>query len=193
MTTVDGLPAHILLIHAVVVLVPLSALLIMLITIWPAARARLTVATAVLTVAMVISVPLATQAGEWLERRVNRTELVRAHTELGDSMLPWAIGLTVVALMVLARELLAARSRRHPVAVGGGPGTTRLAEGDRSDPAARWGGRGVSVALAVIAVVVAVGSVITVYRIGDSGARAAWTGQFTQQAQPRPGQGPPPG
>ncbi len=40
MTTVGGLPAHILLVHAVVVLVPLSALLIVLVTTWPAARAR---------------------------------------------------------------------------------------------------------------------------------------------------------
>jgi hypothetical protein len=33
--------------------------------------------------------------------------------------------------------------------------------------------------LAVLALVVAAGSVLTVYRIGDSGARAAWTGRFS--------------
>ena len=36
------------------------------------------------------------------------------------------------------------------------------------------------------------GSVLTVYRIGDSGAQAAWTGQFSEQAQLPPGGGPPP-
>jgi hypothetical protein len=41
-----------------------------------------------------------------------------------------------------------------------------------------------------VVVVVAVGSVVTVYRIGDSGARASWTGQFSQQATTRvPAQG----
>jgi hypothetical protein len=38
--------------------------------------------------------------------------------------------------------------------------------------------------LAVLAVVVATGSVVTVYRIGDSGARAAWTGRFSELPQP---------
>jgi hypothetical protein len=56
-----------------------------------------------------------------------------------------------------------------------------------------WGGRGVSIGLAVVAVVVAVGSVITVYEIGDSGARATWQGKFSQQAQSPPPGAPPGG
>lgn len=187
MTTVGGLPAHILLVHAVVVLVPLSALLIVLVTVWPAARARLTLATALVAVVTLVSVPLTTDAGEWLERRVERTELVRAHVQLGDYVLPWAIGLAVVALAVLAREWAATRSRRaDAVAVGGGPGTARsdVAANPRGD--GRLGGRAVTIALAVVAVIVAVGSVVTVYVVGDSGSRAVWTGRFSQQAQQPP-------
>ena len=41
-----------------------------------------------------------------------------------------------------------------------------------------------SLVLAVLALVAAVGSVVTVYRVGDSGARAVWTGHFSAQAQP---------
>ncbi len=187
MTTIGGLPAHILLVHAVVVLVPLTALLIVLVTVWPAARARLTLSTAIVAVVALISVPLTTDAGEWLERRVPRTDLVRTHTELGDTMLPWAIGLAVVALAVLAREWHAARTRRaDSVQVGGSLGAARA-----GSPPQPWGGRAVSIGLAVVAVVVAVGSVITVYEIGDSGARASWQGKFSQQAQTPPG--PPPG
>jgi hypothetical protein len=188
MTTVDGLPAHILLIHAVVVLIPLSALLLVLVATWPAARTRLVWSTAVISVLALISVPLTTDAGEWLERRVARTALVHTHTELGDSMLPWAIALAVVALVVLARHLASGR-----VAVGrhGGPGAA-LAESRSSTRDQQVGGLVLTVVVAVIAVVVAVGSVVTVYRIGESGARAAWTGQFTEQAQTPPG-GPPPG
>lgn len=179
-STINGLPAHILLVHAVVVLIPLSALLVVLVAVWPAARARLVWPTAVLAVLALVAVPLTTEAGEWLEHRVARTPLVRAHTELGDYMLPWAIGLALVALGLLARQVLEVRGAR---AVPGDPrGLGRRSRGDVA----------VTVVVAVIAVIVAAGSVLTVYRVGDSGARAAWTGQFSEQAQPPPGAGPPP-
>jgi len=64
--TIGGLPAHILLVHAVV---PLAGLLVVLVTTWPAARARLTLPTAVVAVGSLVAVPLATSAGEWLEHR----------------------------------------------------------------------------------------------------------------------------
>jgi hypothetical protein len=163
MTTIGGLPAHILLVHAVVVLVPLAALLVVLVTAWPAARARLTLPTAIIAVVALVAVPLTTSAGEWLEHRVPRTALLSAHTALGDTLLPWVVGLAVLAAAVQAREWRAAR-------------TPACAP-------SRWGGRMVSVALAVVAVVVAVGSVVTVYEIGDSGTRAAWTGRFTDPSQ----------
>ena len=178
-STVNGLPAHILLVHAVVVLIPLSALLVVLVAVWPAARARLVWPTAVLSVVALLAVPLTTEAGEWLEHRVDQNPLVRAHTELGDDMLPWAIGLALIALGLLARHVLEARAARS---VPGRPGIIRRTRGDVA----------VTVVVAVIAVVVAAGSVLTVYRIGDSGARAAWTGQFSPQPQLPPAGGPPP-
>ena len=88
MTTIGGLPAHILLVHAVV---PLAGLLVVLVTTWPAARARLTLPTAVVAVGSLVAVPLATSAGEWLEHRVPRTALLSAHTALGDTLLPWVV------------------------------------------------------------------------------------------------------
>jgi hypothetical protein len=189
MTTVGGLPAHILLVHAVIGLVPLTAVLVVLVAVWPAARRRLTWVAVSAAVVTLVSVPVTTDAGEWLERRVQRTALVRAHTELGDSMLPWAIGLAVVALVFLARKLLADRAARRGAPVGvGGPGTAAAPSVGRrtSGVADGPGGPLVSWVLAILAVVVAVGSVVTVYRIGDSGARAVWTGQFSEQAQPPP-------
>jgi hypothetical protein len=189
MTTVGGLPAHILLVHAVIGLVPLTALLLVVTAVWsraPGALARVTAGVALVTL---VSVPVTTQAGEWLERRVPRTALLHTHTELGDTMLPWAAGMAVVALAIAARALLARRGAHRHVAAGGGPGTTRAPE-RRSAVAAGPGGRAVSLLLAVLAVVAAAGSVVTVYRVGDSGARAVWTENFSQQAQPRP-TGPP--
>jgi hypothetical protein len=194
MTTFGGLPAHILLVHAVVGLVPVTALLVVLVAVWPAARRLLVWPTAALALATLICVPVTTEAGEWLERRVERTALVRAHTELGDTMLPWVVALAAVALVFLARKLLADRAGRReaPAAGADGPGTARAPSSEQQSRAtAGAGGRVVSLVLAVLAVVTAVGSVVTVYRIGDSGARAVWTGQFSEQAQPSPYGHPP--
>jgi hypothetical protein len=186
MTTVDGLPAHVLLVHAVVVLVPLSALLLILIAVWPAARARLVWSATVLTLIALISVPLTTDAGEWLERRVPESGLVRTHTELGDTMLPWVIGLALVAVVILARHLVAGRTvSRH-----GGPGAAVAEAAPRTRRLP--GGVTATVVVAALAVVIGIGSIVTVYRIGESGAAAAWTGQFSVQPQAEPG-GPPPG
>jgi hypothetical protein len=179
MTTVDGLPAHILLVHLVVVMIPATALAVLLVALWPTAR-RAAVPVAVLAILTAILVPVTTEAGEWLEHRVASTPLIRAHTELGDYLLPWVIALAAVALALATRQLLATRARRTgaAVAAGTGPGTARTA-------AAAPGGRALTMVLAIVALVVAGGSTATVYRIGESGARAAWTGQFSDQAQPQ--------
>jgi hypothetical protein len=157
MTTINGIPAHALLVHAVVVLVPLTAVLIVLIALWSTARRNLAGATAVLAAVTLISVPLTTDAGSWLKHHVPATPLVQAHAHLGDDMLPWAIALFVVAAAIAVRQVLANRST------------------DRR----QLGGPVLTVLIAVVALVVAAGSVTEVYLIGESGARAAWTGHFS--------------
>jgi len=47
------------------------------------------------------------------------------------------------------------------------------------------GGTVVTIVLAVLALVVAGGATSTIYKIGDSGARAAWTGNFSPTELPR--------
>jgi len=190
MTEINGLPAHVLLVHLVVVLIPLTALLVVLVAVWPAARQRLDIATAALAMAALASVPLTTEAGDWLEHRLPRTPLLRIHTHLGDTMLPWAIALAVVALVILVRNRRAVgQGRATRVGSGGEPATVEIRDSDRHLRRDPKRDKVLSAAIAVLAVVVAVGSVITVYRIGDSGAQAAWTGQFSQQPiAPAPGQ-----
>ena len=174
MSTVNGLPAHVLLVHAVVVLVPATAVLLVLVACWPAARRRLVPLTAVVALIALAAVPLTTEAGEWLEHRLPRSQAIETHTHLGDGMLPWAIGLAVVALAFVARDLVAHRRR-----------ATGVDDPAPASSAALPGGAAVSVVLLVLAVVVGAGSVVTVYRIGDSGARAAWTGSFSATPLPR--------
>ncbi|QIZ00258.2 DUF2231 domain-containing protein [Streptomyces sp. S1D4-11] len=109
---VNGLPAHVLFVHFVVVLVPLSALALVVCAIWPHLARRLGVLPPVLALVTLVSVPLTTQAGEWLEKHVDSSSLVQRHAQLGDGLLPWALGLFVLssALWWAARRTAPARA-----------------------------------------------------------------------------------
>ena len=180
---IGGLPAHVLLVHLVVVGVPLSALLLVTAALWPAARRRLGLVTPAVALVTLASVPVATHAGEWLERRVTPGPLVRAHTQLGDTLLPWATGLFVVAAAIWAVDFLAARTSTDRTAVlVGAAGSPAPDQRAPRRPAAGpvWAGTPTRIVLAVLALVVAVGSTVQVYRIGESGSRAAWHDAYQQ-------------
>jgi hypothetical protein len=59
----NGLPVHILLVHLVVVLVPATALCLLLTAFWPAARRRLGFVTPLLALLALIAVPFTRAAG----------------------------------------------------------------------------------------------------------------------------------
>jgi hypothetical protein len=168
-TQISGLPAHVLLVHVVVVLIPLTALVLVGSAIWPGWVRRLGVVLPLLALATLISVPLTTHAGEWLEAHTASTPLLRRHTELGDSLLPWA-----VALFVLSTALWWWQ-RRTP-APGAEAAAAATTTGTGRAAALR---RPIRIAAVVLCAVVATGAVIQVYRVGDSGAKAAWTGGFS--------------
>ncbi|MEU9477537.1 DUF2231 domain-containing protein [Streptomyces sp. NPDC048191] len=163
MNLVNGLPAHVLFVHVVVVLIPLAALALVAAALWPRAARRLGVLLPALAFVALVSVPLTTHAGEWLERHVQDDALVRRHTELGDGLLPWALGLFVLAAVVWWA------GRRAPAEPGQGRGP-------------RWSAPPVRILLGVLSLAVAVGAVVDVYRIGDSGAKAAWHDGYSKTA-----------
>jgi hypothetical protein len=154
---INGLPAHVLFVHFVIVLVPLTALVLVVSTVWPSVAKRFGLLLPVLALVTLASVPVATQAGEWLERHVESDSLVRKHAELGDGLLPWALGLFVLAVAVW----WVARSAEAKPKLTGLP---------------------VRVAVVALSVVVACGAVVDVYRIGDSGAKAAWHDGYSKTA-----------
>lgn len=158
-----GVPLHTLLVHFTVVIVPVAALAVMLSALWPAARRRLGVVTPILAALALIAVPLTVNAGKWLYERVEQTPDVQEHQEIGTSLVPWAIALFVVA----AWQWGWFRIDRASASTG----TLRSRRGVRT---------GVTVLLILAALISAVGSVVTVVRIGDSGAQAVWTGNFIQ-------------
>jgi hypothetical protein len=143
--TVFGLPTHVLVVHATVVLVPLAALVVLLHAVWPAARRRLGVVTPLLAGVALVLVPVATESGEGLEGMVGETALVERHAALAEGLLPWVVALFVVAVGVW---LLGRRSGA----------TIRL----------------VPVLAAVAALVVVGGTVQQVVRAGHAGSQAAW-------------------
>jgi hypothetical protein len=161
--TIFGLPTHILTVHAVVVLLPLAAVGAVAVAVVPWLRRRFGVLVALLTIAGVAAVPVATRSGERLMIRrsstfgpdeVNEAALMQKHVELGDKVLPWAILLLVGVLLVVGVPLLLSRS-------AGGP------------PAwLRW----FSYAAAVVTLAGAVLTVIAVARAGHAGSKAVWDG-----------------
>ena len=162
-TFISDLPVHVLVVHAVVVLVPLAVLGTIVVVLSPAARRRYGWLVVVVTVAATLSIPLATSSGEGLEHRLPRTALLAAHTHLGDELLVFVAGMLValVAVMVL-------HQRGGTLARPEGPGTM-------TTPRLSGRIRLLAGVLAALAVVLAVVSAVQVYRIGDSGARAAWS------------------
>ena len=177
MTTVNGLPAHILLVHATVVLLPLAALLLVLTAVWPAARRRLAGANALLAGLVVVLVPVTTSAGEWLERRVPQSNLLHDHTELGDSAIFYALPIAALALVVWWRHREAAAA---PTGRGTAPGGTATLTRRRTYLAPL--STAVTGVIAVLAIAVAGAGIYGMYRIGDSGSKATWTGNFAATA-----------
>src|SRR4051794_17428461 len=102
---VFGVPAHPLIVHAVVVLVPLAALGAIAVVVSPWVRSHVAWLVAAVAAGNVLLVPLATGSGEFLEERVRETALVEAHAEMGEQLMPWVIALAVgmVAFLVLTR------------------------------------------------------------------------------------------
>lgn len=174
LTHIDGLPAHVLFVHFVVVMVPLTALAAVVCAVRPRLARRVGLALPLLGLVTLVIVPVTTHAGEWLEARVGDDSLVRRHTELGDGLLPWAFGLFAATLAVWWTGRRSGESADSADVAADGPSPAR---------GARWASTGVvrGVVLA-LAVVVSVGAVVDVYRIGESGAKAAWHDNYDKTA-----------
>jgi hypothetical protein len=159
---INGLPAHVLLVHAVVVFVPLAALMVVASAIWPAARAKLGFLTPAVALVALILVPITTSAGHWLQNHLpgnfgHTDKRVLHHTHLGSQLLWWVIPLFAVSAAVWVL------GRRYDL-------VWRVADGADERALPVW----VTAAIAVVAVGVAVGTIIWVVRIGESGSSSIW-------------------
>src|SRR5262249_20696650 len=111
MSTVSGLPAHILLNHFVVVLGPLAAILAIACALWPAARRRLIWLVLTLSVGTLILTPLTTSSGAWLVGKVGASPPVQLHQHLGETLIYMVAALVAAVALLTAVHLRVARGR----------------------------------------------------------------------------------
>jgi hypothetical protein len=157
--TIFGLPAHPLLVHIPVVLIPLCAAGAVWIVVWPSWRPRIGWIVVVLSGFTVVMSKLAADSGEALEDALDKeSSLLERHTELGDTFVWFAL---VFFVSVLALMLWDRAQRRKADPSGGSDGRVRS-----TSPAA--------VVLSILVVVTAAAASFRVYQVGHSGAQSVW-------------------
>lgn len=102
MIEIAGLPAHILLIHAVVVLAPIAGLAAIVYAAAPRWRGYLAWPLGVLSLGLVPVSLLTAQAGEQLQKARPSSALIREHAEQGDVLK----AVSVVFFVVIAATLI---------------------------------------------------------------------------------------
>ncbi|MEB3033648.1 hypothetical protein [[Mycobacterium] nativiensis] len=161
MTTIAGLPAHVLLLHAVVVLVPLTAILLILCAVWPAARRRLVWLVAALAAITLLVTPATVRAGEWLADtgKIDGSPQLDTHMTAGEYGVYMALALAVAAALLAGLHIASARER----------GLAAVAR------------------LGIVAVVIALsgGAMFAIHTIGESGAKAAWGSLLAPSESPQ--------
>jgi uncharacterized membrane protein len=140
-----GLPAHPLLVHIPIVLVPLVALAALVLAVAPRTRSVLGPVVVVGAGIALVGVQLALGSGEALEPHVERSPLLERHTELADALRPLMLVFFVLLLVALVLH-------RRP----------RTAQ--------PWLASAVFV-VALVAGVVTTGRLV---QVGHAGARATW-------------------
>jgi hypothetical protein len=142
-----GLPVHALVVHAVVVLVPLSAAGLLAIALVPRWRSRYGFLVVLGVTASLVAVPVATRSGRNLQKRLGASGVVadqiNHHKQLGSQVL-WFV--LVMWVLVVALYLL--------------------------DRAGRRGG--LVMAVAVLAAIAGLAAAAQVVRTGEAGSTAVW-------------------
>jgi hypothetical protein len=147
--TIFGLPAHPLIVHATEVVVPTAALVLLVAALWPRFRRWAKLLPLGLALVSLGLVPLSTESGEALAERVPGNALIRTHIDLAEGLLPWVLGMVVVAAVLLGWNRTKTAAKRP----------------------AKW----VAVVIAVAALGVSSGTMVQAVLIGHSGATAVWS------------------
>jgi len=80
--------------------------------------------------------------------------ILREHAECGSWMIDFSVAMLVVAIVIAVRHILKGRSAKRRVTA--------------------------NVVVAILDVAVGISSMVTVYRVGDSGAQSVWGDQIAR-------------
>jgi uncharacterized membrane protein len=151
-----GLPAHPLLVHVPVALIPLCAVGAIVIVVSASWRQRIGWIVVALAGVAVVASQLAASSGEEFQEALDKeSELVHRHAELGETFVWFAIAFFVALLALMIWDTM-----------------RRRAEAD--DPK-QQAGRTVALILSIVVVITALGASYRVYQVGHSGAKAVWS------------------
>jgi len=160
MTIINGMPAHVLLLHFVVVLVPLTVLLEIVCGLWPAARRGLLLwLTLILASVTMVLTPITANAGVWLyDLTANPSPILREHAARGGTMIYFSAALLAVAVgLVVLRVTERQFEKRRMV---------------------------IHIVVGIMVLAIGISSVIQVYRVGDAGGRSVWDEEIARMQKP---------
>ncbi len=161
-TVYDGLPAHPLIIHVPVVLIPLSIAGALACLARPQWFGRYGILLCLISIVAMSSIFLAMRAGSALQGVLHLTgqpaHLISEHSHAADILAVIFVAFTAILILTFSAERIT------------GPlGPTGLVIADRI-----LGTRGAQVTLRILLVVLALVSAYMVFRVGDLGAKAVW-------------------
>ena len=157
---VNGMPAHVVLLHFIVVLVPLTALLEIVCGLWPAARRGLLLwLTLILASVTMVLTPITANAGVWLyDLTANPSPILREHAARGGTLIYFSAALLAVAVgLVVLRVTERQFEKRRMV---------------------------IHIVVGIMVLAIGISSVIQVYRVGDAGGRSVWDEEIARMQKP---------
>jgi glycine/D-amino acid oxidase-like deaminating enzyme len=168
MDTLFGLPAHPLLVHIPIVLLPLAAIGVVVMLIRPAWHRRYRWVVLGMGIAGALGATLAAQAGEELENRIVAVEGREAaaswehHANLGETARNFALlFMFVLIVFVFVPWWLERRASRSASLI-------------ESAAAANRNMRVLTIAVSALVVLAAVGTVVTIVQAGHTGSESVW-------------------
>jgi hypothetical protein len=180
--TINGAPTHVLIVHVVAVMLPLSILAAVALVCVPATRRAFALATVAVGFVGCAAVPLAFLSGSALRHRLGDTALINRHVQLAHQLLPVAVvfGLSLAAFVAvdLLRRFRRDDLNRVEAAV-------LLHLPSVRDYSRRHRLMALHRVTATVLVLTAVATGVAVVRAGDSGAQAAWKDRLLPSSQPR--------
>lgn len=165
-----GLPAHPLLVHVPVVLVPLAALGAVLIAVRPAWRNRFGVLVAAVAGIGLVGIQMAIGSGEALEDKLKESEAIERHADLAG-----ITRLSVLLFFVAVTALVIVDRRRRHRAVVAGPGTPAAVKGSK-----------LLAGLAALTVATSLLATGAIVQAGHTGAKAVWEKTSQEQGRTQP-------